>query len=220
VDAAAAEYVEHIRAVQPSGPYHLLGWSLGGFIAHAVAARLSALGERVALLANLDSLPTETTGEFVDFDTSTESGALATVLDFVGHTPEDPAAAVPDFAGVTEILREKGNVLASFGKTRMLDFGVVLANNRRMTAGFRPPWFDGRVLLFVATAGKTDVAAALASGADAWRPYAGGGVQTHPLDCDHGEMADPGPLAEICRVVAQALSEPADSAQELEGATP
>lgn len=29
LDEMAAGYVEHIRTIQPTGPYHLLGWSLG-----------------------------------------------------------------------------------------------------------------------------------------------------------------------------------------------
>lgn len=55
VEAMAAEYVEQIRTVQPSGPYHLLGWSFGGAVAQAMAAQLQAAGEEVALLALMDS---------------------------------------------------------------------------------------------------------------------------------------------------------------------
>ncbi|MCC9312250.1 amino acid adenylation domain-containing protein, partial [Kitasatospora sp. RB6PN24] len=55
VEAMAAEYVERIRAVQPSGPYHLLGWSFGGAVAQAMATQLQAAGEEVALLALMDS---------------------------------------------------------------------------------------------------------------------------------------------------------------------
>ncbi|GHF70801.1 amino acid adenylation domain-containing protein [Amycolatopsis bartoniae] len=51
------DYVRRIRSVRPSGPYRLLGWSLGGALAHAIAARLQAGGEHVALLAQLDSRP-------------------------------------------------------------------------------------------------------------------------------------------------------------------
>ncbi|AUG77446.1 non-ribosomal peptide synthetase [Kitasatospora sp. MMS16-BH015] len=46
-----------IRAAQPTGPYRLLGWSLGGNIAHALAARLEAEAEQVELLALVDSFP-------------------------------------------------------------------------------------------------------------------------------------------------------------------
>ncbi|MGC0314399.1 amino acid adenylation domain-containing protein [Kitasatospora acidiphila] len=55
VEAMAAEYVEQIRTVQPSGPYHLLGWSFGGAVAQAMATQLQAAGEEVALLALMDS---------------------------------------------------------------------------------------------------------------------------------------------------------------------
>nr|AGS49833.1 long-chain-fatty-acid--CoA ligase [uncultured bacterium esnapd16.2] len=37
VEEMAADYVAQIRTVQPAGPYHLLGWSLGGRIAQAMA---------------------------------------------------------------------------------------------------------------------------------------------------------------------------------------
>ncbi|MGH3164926.1 MAG: amino acid adenylation domain-containing protein [Trebonia sp.] len=51
------EYISCIRRVQPAGPYHLLGWSIGGNIAHAIACALQEQGESVALLALMDSYP-------------------------------------------------------------------------------------------------------------------------------------------------------------------
>ena len=57
VEEMAADYVDRIRAVQPEGPYRLLGWSFGGVVVHHVAARLQACGQRVELLALLDSYP-------------------------------------------------------------------------------------------------------------------------------------------------------------------
>ncbi|MBC3840345.1 alpha/beta fold hydrolase [Streptacidiphilus sp. 4-A2] len=50
-----ADFVERMRAVQPVGPYHLLGWSLGGGLAQALAAELERQGEKVGLLVLLDS---------------------------------------------------------------------------------------------------------------------------------------------------------------------
>ena len=46
-----------LRAVQPDGPYALLGWSLGGVIAHEMAAMLESTGASVAVLLLLDSPP-------------------------------------------------------------------------------------------------------------------------------------------------------------------
>jgi len=47
--------VSAIRSVQPKGPYHLLGWSLGGTIAHEMARQLENQGEQVKLLALMDT---------------------------------------------------------------------------------------------------------------------------------------------------------------------
>jgi thioesterase domain-containing protein len=51
----AAHAFAQVRRVQPAGPYLLLGHSLGGRVAFDVARRLEAAGERVALLAVLDT---------------------------------------------------------------------------------------------------------------------------------------------------------------------
>ncbi len=58
LSAMAADYIEQIRAIQPAGPYHLLGLCAGGEIAHEIGTQLQAAGQRVALLAMLDSRPT------------------------------------------------------------------------------------------------------------------------------------------------------------------
>ncbi|MFD5570648.1 non-ribosomal peptide synthetase [Streptomyces cadmiisoli] len=53
----AADHLEQIRSVQPTGPYHLLGWSYGGLVAHELAVRLRHQGAPVGLLALLDAYP-------------------------------------------------------------------------------------------------------------------------------------------------------------------
>ncbi len=49
VEAMAASYVAAIRTVQPAGPYHLIGHSFGGIVAHAMAVALIAAGDEVAV---------------------------------------------------------------------------------------------------------------------------------------------------------------------------
>jgi amino acid adenylation domain-containing protein len=55
VERSARRYLEEIRRTQPSGPYFLAGYSFGGVVAFEMACRLEAAGERVGLLALLDS---------------------------------------------------------------------------------------------------------------------------------------------------------------------
>ncbi len=51
----ARDYADQIRITQPAGPYHLLGWSLGGNIAFAIAEELERRGEQIGLLVILDA---------------------------------------------------------------------------------------------------------------------------------------------------------------------
>src|SRR5690606_1033155 len=55
IEEMASAYLAAIREIQPSGPYRLLGWSLGGCIAHAIACRLETEGEVVSELVLLDT---------------------------------------------------------------------------------------------------------------------------------------------------------------------
>ncbi len=57
LEEMAALYVEHLRRVQPHGPYLLGGWSFGGLAAFEMANQLRAAGEAVALLAIVDTGP-------------------------------------------------------------------------------------------------------------------------------------------------------------------
>jgi thioesterase domain-containing protein len=46
-----------MKAIQPEGPYNLLGWSFGGRVAYEIAQQLQASGESVSLLGILDEYP-------------------------------------------------------------------------------------------------------------------------------------------------------------------
>ena len=66
IEATAERYLEMIRTIQPEGPYHLLGWSFGGLIAHAIACRTD-----VALLAIMDAYPSAEPFDLTDADLET-----------------------------------------------------------------------------------------------------------------------------------------------------
>ena len=57
VEDMAQFYIDAIRDLQPRGPYLLIGYSFGGLVALEIAQRLSETGEKVALLAMLDTYP-------------------------------------------------------------------------------------------------------------------------------------------------------------------
>jgi thioesterase domain-containing protein len=57
IEDMAQYHLEAIQRLQPRGPYFLTGYSLGGLIALEIAQRLSKNGEKIGLLAMLDSYP-------------------------------------------------------------------------------------------------------------------------------------------------------------------
>ena len=55
IEDMAATYLAELRAARPEGPYHLTGWSMGGLVALEMARQLLEQGQKVALLALLDT---------------------------------------------------------------------------------------------------------------------------------------------------------------------
>ncbi|GLW12940.1 hypothetical protein Misp01_80680 [Microtetraspora sp. NBRC 13810] len=186
----AADYVREIRRVRPAGPYRLLGWSFGGVVAHAMAARLQAEGEEVELLALLDSYPLRPGEEPETGDD--EQDVLGFLLRLAGRTatgPLDRAAVLRDIGGGVD----DGTV------TAML---AAAANAERLIRPAGHPVYRGDVLFFTATADKAGTT--LDTGR--WRPYVDGVLEEHGVDCEHFELADPGPLARIAGVLRRRLA--------------
>lgn len=57
IEETADTYAEHIRKVQPQGPYAIAGYSLGSTLAYEVGKRLEAQGQEVRFLASIDYPP-------------------------------------------------------------------------------------------------------------------------------------------------------------------
>ncbi len=57
LEAIAAYYLYEVQAIQPDGPYFLVGYSMGGAIAYEMAQQLREQGQEVALLGLLDPTP-------------------------------------------------------------------------------------------------------------------------------------------------------------------
>ena len=57
VEKLAAYYSQALRRFQPEGPYALGGYCFGGNVAHEMACMLDQQGQRISLLALLNSLP-------------------------------------------------------------------------------------------------------------------------------------------------------------------
>src|SRR6476660_1691917 len=148
LEEMAADYLTFIRQVQPTGPYHLLGWSFGGLVAHAVATELQHHGEKVALLALLDCYPLAAPGHAEGETDQDDETLLAGQLKGLGYYSGDEPLSV---ASALNILRREGDLLSNLEEHQVTAVIQVMKQNGRLARNFLPERFSGDVLLFAAT---------------------------------------------------------------------
>ncbi|WP_030997857.1 alpha/beta fold hydrolase, partial [Streptomyces sp. NRRL F-5630] len=195
------DYVEQIRAVQPHGPYHLLGWSFGGVVAHMMATALQRAGEEVAFLAVLDASPEPVTAGEDDEDLPEGAEVVRLLTEYfgpgeqrqAGHPGERPAgdAGALGADGVAAVLDGL--------ETRRL--AAVVRNFGRLSAGVALEPYRGELTLFVAKGGT----ATAPERETQWARYVDGPIDTHLVDCAHDDMLKRGPAGEIGPVVARRI---------------
>ncbi|MFF2083373.1 amino acid adenylation domain-containing protein [Nocardia sp. NPDC058176] len=195
IEEWALLYLKQIRAIQPEGPYHLLGWSLGGVLAHAMAVQLQEDGEQVALLAMLDST------------LSTAAPALATTVtaaDLLGGFAGDQAADLAQHTDPRELARTlveqaaPGSSLDPARIDRIVDAAITSAD---LDAAYRPRPYDGDLAYFTAAADDPTATTAASS----WTTAITGSIHNHPVDATHWRMTDPTALAAIAAVLREWL---------------
>ncbi|MEU8897416.1 amino acid adenylation domain-containing protein [Nocardia sp. NPDC048505] len=199
---AAEHYVAHIKSVQPSGPYHLLGWSLGGLIAHEIAVQLQEAGERVALLSMMDSY--QLSDEWLEHAIP----SVAEIIEeFGGDALGDTAAALDpamNLRDAAELLRARPGPFAALTVDHLERLYAGYANGTVLAHGFRPRLFDGDLVFFTAAADEINRADP-ARCAAAWEPFVTGEIHDHRLPCRHSAMTTPESLASVGPVLHRHL---------------
>jgi amino acid adenylation domain-containing protein len=209
----ASEYIRQIRNVQGSGPYHLLGWSFGGTVAHEIAIQLQADGEQVAALVVMDAYPfskeTDSNPTSNERERPAEAGDPkaphagepgghshlkekapgAAALD--GHA--DPMAPGEQLDLISRIRREGGPALAAITDEELRVFAGIYQNNVKIRESHEFRRFDGDLLLIASAESRPE--GALAAGAAKWEPYISGEITECPLPCAHRDMTRPDMLS-------------------------
>ncbi|QFU93019.1 Linear gramicidin synthase subunit B [Amycolatopsis sp. YIM 10] len=145
IGVMADRYLAEVRAVRPHGPYHLAGWSLGGVVALEMAARLEDAGERVELVAMIDSVAPELVdGDVDDVDVIAEFFA-GVPLDLDHLRSLEPDAAIE--AAMEQAA--KANALPSgLDATRLLRMRDVHKRHIAALVSHRAARYAGDVVLF------------------------------------------------------------------------
>ncbi len=203
IEQLAEEYLCRITAVQPAGPYLLLGRSFGGLLGYQLAARLRTAGEQVGMLAVLDAVPAAATGGATALDPDLVEQETLHVLRRNGAAPV-PASAALDRPETFAAVRAADGPFHGWSQRRLARAADLCSRHIQLANSYRPPRFAGAVTLFSAQAapGDPDTAAKAA----AWRRHADR-VDVHELDCAHSEVLMPGPIARIAATLDVILRE-------------
>jgi thioesterase domain-containing protein len=191
MEEMARDYADLIRMAQPSGPYHLLGWSLGGNIAFAVAEELERRGDQIGLLVILDARVDDTEGIALSNEPWMVYNLVLAQFGYVpALTPADPE---PEARMLELVRRRPGSGLDEWPEQRLRMLQRVIKNNVDVARHHQAGRVHCPMLFFSATRNPP----ALAEKLERWRPFVDGPIEAVELDCDHRYMLLPAPMARL-----------------------
>ena len=183
----AKTYADRLQTVEPIGPYNLLGWSLGGVIAHEVAIELCRRGCMVGRLILLDAAPwgdLNLTREQVA-GTVVESYVLELMLRYLRiDIPEQSEPLT--YPQAEELIHHQIPLPIAQLRVFLKFFVQNLNDSFLYQLEHVPGVFDGDIVIFSTTQNEYDWDLSLH-----WRPYVTGDITEYPVDCRHLEMLSP-----------------------------
>jgi thioesterase domain-containing protein len=201
IEQIAAEHLAAIRAVQPAGPYYLVGWSFGGLVAFEMGRQLQQQGETAALVGLMDTMANDLHQE------RPRGSDLELVLTLAGDVAArarrpfhlDPEALAghdleEQVRRAVEALHAQGAAPPGFDARELLEGCRIELDRDRSAADFAPDPYPGTVTLFRADDVPPPVAEHLARYDDEERRTLGWcrhalEVEVHPVPGSHPTIA-------------------------------
>jgi thioesterase domain-containing protein len=193
-------YIEQLRAVQPTGPYRLGGWSTGGTVAYEIARQLVEANETVSFLALFD-----TSCAYGSQDVITATNETATVLQFIPtnvdsdtRTQFERLAHDNDLAGMLALAQQRGLVMQEINYDTFCRHLRVICATIAAVAEYIPLRLPIPATLFAATENVT-------STASGWVQRFGEQVRTLAVKGNHQTMMNPPHIVELGHALSTEL---------------
>ncbi|HEY4903815.1 MAG TPA: amino acid adenylation domain-containing protein [Candidatus Sulfotelmatobacter sp.] len=197
VEEMAAFYIKEIRALQPEGPYHLGGYSLGGLIAFEMSRQLQADGQEVGLLALLDTYPGKPKSNKL---------LLSTLLTLPRH--EQLSYLMQRAKRIRKGVKRRFEALFLPAPLKAVRKVFSVAEE-----GYRPQVYFGSATWFRATEkGLRGVD----NPTDDWSKWVTGGVEVHEIEGDHGSILKEPQVRHLAERVRFCLNQAQDEYAERE----
>jgi 3-oxoacyl-(acyl-carrier-protein) synthase/thioesterase domain-containing protein/acyl carrier protein len=214
VEESAELNIERMKAVQPRGPYRLLGYSNGGVVAFEMARKLVQGRARVSSLVLLDSLcPAARAGHAVEEMVAAVFNRFAASLGVPAQLQADTLRAVPE----GERSRYLHGLLAELGVELpraqfMASFDVATTSEQACRA-YRPTRLAQKIDVLLVKASEAYPGAPEDYG---WGPFLAGPLRTFAVAANHFSIVDPGPAGTVAKRIAAPVGRPARTAAAAE----
>ncbi len=176
----ANRYADQIQVLQGDGPYHLLGWSVGGIIAHEVACVLAERHHRVGVVGMLDAYPGEAWRERPE---PAHDAAYKAIMHIAGYDPDALEAGKLNRAGVIGFLRRSGHALGQLTDAQLDGILASVDHNNALVRKHQHRVYDGALLYYRAALDHQGESLH----PDMWRPWAAR-MDTHDITSLHAHL--------------------------------
>jgi thioesterase domain-containing protein len=152
IEDMAAEYVAALRVLQPHGPYFLGGTSFGGAVAFEIAQQLSALDEKIALLALMDTPGPGLTPPKLTEDVEILAYAFSASADLA--IPLEEIRKLPPDEQLFYFLEQKeiaNTILPDLTPTQVRQLLHLSKVNRQAMLNYKPGKYPGQIIFFRAS---------------------------------------------------------------------
>jgi thioesterase domain-containing protein/acyl carrier protein len=212
IETQAAYYLTEIKKLYPHGPYILVGESSGGKVAYEMAQQLLKTGEKVTMLAMLDTYNMEESlidgykekknipyyqmlvkKHFTILLKSDWQGKL----DYLRFYRENGRQKVRQFLSrhLTRSKKAKPSALPE-------NISHIERANRQATREYQVLPYSGRVILF-----KTMRGAGAKYPTNGWDRVTLGELVIHPLDCYHGSILFEPAVSQVAEIIQGYIDE-------------
>jgi amino acid adenylation domain-containing protein len=211
VEDMAAEYLSEIRSIQPNGPYHFAGYSMGSLIVYEMAQQTILAGEEVGLVVLLDGVPSDQPLDFhsagweQDLLHRERSYLIEVAQQELGINPQEIAARNLD--EIKDIVlrgcKVKDLVPADLTREQVERSVRLRAINARASQAYRP--IPSPVHLVLILSNPTEGPEVVRK----WAAVALGGCTTHYVPANHRDLLQAPAATAVAEILQAYLNEKA-----------
>lgn len=205
IEEMARDYIKEIKTNQPEGPYAILGFSLGGFIAYEMGQQFLKQGDEIAFLGVIDTITTFTNEDLPAFEMYVQKikALFGKPLFFIY------ALIIEPWQGKIDFVKQKIKNIKNKFYFYSAKFGFnIHANGDKEKSSDEPVYLSSKVSVIIDTAldkyviKPSDVTVDLFRAAKqtfyiaekksyGWSKYALKGVEVHNVPGEHSRMFAP-----------------------------